>query len=272
MESKFIDINFFTRSVEPRFVSFKLFGDFILTVTLFDTSGLDNYYKIDLDRSIKNADSILFVYDITKKESFNLFDSRYRSLIEENQKFNIPIAFCGNLTDYEEKREVPFEKALEFCIENKFFFMETSCAKMENVNNIFETLISLTLDSVIKKDKSNNEIINEKVRNLIKKNYSWFSLSKKKDEEIIIKQLNSMKAFDILNNLKDLLKKNENQIEIIDKLEKELKEERDNNKTLRQSKEEYNKTLKELEDDKKIIEKLVKKMEELKMNYKKQKK
>ena len=86
MESKFIDINYCTGSVEQNIVSFKLFGDFILTVTLFDTSGLDRFYKIGLDRPIKNADSILFVYDITKKESFNLFDSRYRSLIEENQK------------------------------------------------------------------------------------------------------------------------------------------------------------------------------------------
>ena len=135
---------------------------------------------MNLDYLIKNADCILFVYDITNEETFNLFDSRYRSLIEEYKKSNILIAFCGNKTDLEEERKVSFEKALEFCIENEFFFMETSCITMKNVNNIFETLIYLTLQSIKKRDKKNNDIFNEKIRNLIKKNYNWFSLSKKK--------------------------------------------------------------------------------------------
>ena len=242
-----------------------------MSVLLNDTSGSENFYRFGLDKLIKEADCILFVYDITNEESFNLFDSRYRSLIEEHKKSNIPIAFCGNKIDYEEKRQVPLEKAFLFCIENNFFFMETSCVKMENVNNIFEALISLTLDSVIKKDINNNEIFNEKVRKLIKGNYSWFSSSKKTDEENIIEELKSMKEYNILNNLKNLLKKNENQIAIIDNLEKELKEEKENNKILRQSKEDYKKTLKDLENDKKIIAKLVKKIEDLENELKKAK-
>ena len=161
------------------------------------------------------------------------------------------------------ERKVPFEKALEFCIENKFFFMETSCKIMKNVNNIFEALISLTFHSIIEKDKKNNDIIIKKIRNLIKKQYSWFSSLKKKDEVNILKELSFMKETNIVNIYENLLKKNENQIAIIDNLEKELKEERDNNKILRQSKEEYKRTLKDLENEKEIKEKLVKKIEYL---------
>ena len=51
---------------------------------------------------------------------------------------------------------------------------------MKNVNNIFGTLISLTFHSIIEKDKKNNDIIIKKIRNLIKKQYSWFSSLKKK--------------------------------------------------------------------------------------------
>ena len=232
---------------------------------------LERYYSLNEDR-IKRADCILFVYDITNEESFNLFDNYYRPLIEKHKRSNISIAFCGNKTDNEKERKVPFEKALEFCIENKIFFMETSCKTMKNVNNIFETLISLTLHSIIQKDKKNNDIIIEKIRNLIKKKYSLFSSSKKKDEDYILKELRFMKETNILNNFENLLKKNENQIAIIDNLEKELKEERDNNKILRQSKEEYKKALKDLENEKEIKEKLVKKIEYLENELKEIKK
>ena len=171
---------YFTRSCDIKSFYYKLSNDFTLFAKLFDTSGSEKLYKLYLDKMIQEADCILFVYDITNEESFNLFDSRYRSLIEEHKRSNISIVFCGNKADNEMERKVPFEKALEFCIENKFFFMETSCKIMKNVNNIFEALISLTFHSIIEKDKKNNDIIIKKIRNLIKKQYSWFSSLKKK--------------------------------------------------------------------------------------------
>ena len=82
--------------------------------------GSERYFSLN-EHKIKRADCILFVYDITNEECFNLFDKYYRPLIEKHKRTNISIAFCGNKTDNEKERKVPFEKALEFCIENKIF-------------------------------------------------------------------------------------------------------------------------------------------------------
>ena len=120
-------------------------------VKLIDTVGMESHFIFGLDKKIKEADCILFVYDITNEKSFELFYSRYFSLIEKYEKTNIPIAFCGNKTDLEKERKIPFEKVKQISSENNYIFIEASCKRMENVNTIFETLISSTLEDVKKK-------------------------------------------------------------------------------------------------------------------------
>ena len=104
---------------------------------------------------------MLFIsYDITDKESFEECIFYYKDKIKELCKKNIKVALCGNKTDYEDKREVPYEKGLELALENDYIFMETSCKKMENVKNIFEVLIESTYNELEKND--DNKITEKK--------------------------------------------------------------------------------------------------------------
>ena len=234
-----------------------------MSVKLIDTAGSEKFFKIGLDKKIKEADGILFVYNITDKESLELFYSRYFYLIKEHKKANIPIAFCGNNIDLEEYRKIPFEKANQISSENNYIFMETSCERMENVKSIFETLISSTLENAKKKNYINNGIFIDKIRKLLKGNFGLFSSSKKNEEKNLLEILKHMSENEILYVLKSLIKKNENQKENIDYLEKELKRERDNSKKLNLRIEENKKTLKDFEKNNKIFEKLNKNIENL---------
>ena len=204
-----------------------------MSVKLIDTAGSEKIFKISLDKKIKEADGILFVYNITDKESLELFYSRYFYLIKEHKKAN------------------------------NYIFMDTSCERMENVKSIFETLISSTLEDAKKKNYINNGIFIDKIRKLLKGNFGLFSSSKKNEEKNLLEILKHMSENEILYVLKSLIKKNENQKENIDYLEKELKRERDNSKKLNLRIEENKKTLKDFEKNNKIFEKLNKNIENL---------
>ena len=52
---------------------------------------------------------------------------------------------------------VPPEDGANFCTENGYIFMETSCLKNSNVADAFETLIIMTNNDIIKKEKENKE-------------------------------------------------------------------------------------------------------------------
>ena len=154
---------------------------------------------------------------------------------------------CGNFADEEDRREISYEEALEFALENNYFFMETSCLKMINVKNIFEFLIKSTFLKIKTNNKPDNTITlknenknNNKPDNIItlknenKNNNSSFFLanlfkSKKSNtiKEQSLKDLNN----DIITKLKENIKK----------LENELNEEKKFNKKLKQNIEEMKK-------------------------------
>ncbi len=119
-----------------------------------DTQGQEKDKSLN-DRYYKQTDFILLVYDISDRHSFEEGKTYFKYNIKEKCKENIKVILLGNKTDLEDEREVPSEEAAGFALENNFIFMETSCARNQNVTDAFETLIEITN---IELKKNNNKI------------------------------------------------------------------------------------------------------------------
>jgi len=115
----------------------------IVKIIIFDGPGQERYRSM-FERYYKKADSIILVYDISYKASFEECKNYFNNKIKELCKENIKVLLIGNKSDKEEKREITFEEGQNLAIENNYFFMETSCLKNENVFEAFEKIIVYT--------------------------------------------------------------------------------------------------------------------------------
>ena len=131
--------------------NFKLSDGEIVRVQILDTAGAEKFRSLSANY-YRKADCCLLVYDITDEYSFNEIKEYFNDRIKELCKKNIPIILLGNKTDLEDKRKVSSEEGANFCLENGYIFMETSCLKNTNVADAFETLIEITN---IEKQKTN---------------------------------------------------------------------------------------------------------------------
>ena len=114
-----------------------------MKVRIWDTDGREKYRKMN-EGFYKSADSIILVYDITRKETFEECKNYYKNNIKDLCKNNAQIILIGNKNDLEEKRKVTKEEGFKFSSKNKYMFKETSCLKNENVYEAFEKIISET--------------------------------------------------------------------------------------------------------------------------------
>jgi small GTP-binding protein len=122
-----------------------------------DTGGEERFRSITTNY-YRNADCCLLVYDITDKNSFEEIKNFFNEKVKEKCKENIPIILLGNKTDLENQRQVQPEDGANFCTENGYIFMETSCLKNRNVADAFETLIELAnRDALTRKGTAKNE-------------------------------------------------------------------------------------------------------------------
>jgi len=90
-------------------------------------------------------DSIILIYDISNRESFEECKTYYRNTIKEKCRDKIKVLLIGNKNDYEEKRKVTTEEGYDFALENNYLFMEGSCFKNDCIYEAFETLIIETI-------------------------------------------------------------------------------------------------------------------------------
>jgi small GTP-binding protein len=135
--------NFFTCGFPGWTLGYKIYNDSLIRVKIQDTCDDQRYSAIN-QSYYKRADSIIMVYDITSKSSFELCKTYYKERIKELCKNNIKVILVGNKNDMENQREINSDEAAMFASENGYLFMETSCLKYENVYEVFETIILLT--------------------------------------------------------------------------------------------------------------------------------
>ena len=75
---------------------------------------------------------MIFVYDVTDRESFEKIPNSIKLTYEHIEKDKMSILLIGNKIDLEEKRKVSFLEGQDFAKQNNFQFIETSAK--ENLN------------------------------------------------------------------------------------------------------------------------------------------
>ena len=119
---------------------------------LWDTAGQERFKSITKS-FFNNANGIVFVYDITSKESFD----GVKNWIKDAEPYGkFESILCGNKIDLEKKREVKIDSLKEYGLKKKIDVFETSAKTGVKVNDAFEKLVDLII-----KSKSHDELVRD---------------------------------------------------------------------------------------------------------------
>ena len=122
-----------------------------INLQIWDTAGQERFRSITKN-FMKGADGIMYVYDITEKESFDNLKNWIRQSEESTEGFKKIIV--GNKSDLELDRKVQKESLQKFCDDKKLKGVEVSAKLGTNVSEAFECLAKMIIA-----DKSKEEII-----------------------------------------------------------------------------------------------------------------
>ena len=162
IDDEFSDTYLSTIGIEFKIKSLIINGKKVL-LRIWDTSGQERYRSIT-QNFYRNANGILFIFDITKKETFDnikiwLTDSEN---CEDNKVAKMLI---GNKIDLENKRKIDNETIKKFAEKKEMKYFEASAKEGINIDNIFRELAELIL---FNKSKEENE--EETIRNRNREN------------------------------------------------------------------------------------------------------
>ena len=162
IDDEFSDAYLSTIGIEFKIKSLIINGKKVL-LRIWDTSGQERYRSIT-QNFYRNANGILFIFDITKKETFDnikiwLTDSEN---CEDNKVAKMLI---GNKIDLENKRKIDNETIKKFAEKKEMKYFEASAKEGINIDNIFRELAELIL---FNKSKEENE--EETIRNRNREN------------------------------------------------------------------------------------------------------
>ena len=129
------------------------YNKFKIKLQIWDTSGEEKFRTITKN-FYRNADGLLVVFDLTKKESYDHIKSWINEAKENNDK--LKTILIGNKLDLKDERIVAIDVAKQFAEKNNLKYIETSAKDGTNVNESFQAIIDLLFDG-----KSSEEILHE---------------------------------------------------------------------------------------------------------------
>ena len=116
-----------------------------LMIEMWDTAGQEKYRSIN-KLSYKDAQIVIFVYDITSKKSFDEIKSYWYEQVKENCNLDtIALAVCGNKCALFDKEAVPEEHLKLFSNRIEGVFQLTSCFTGTGINDLFNKVAVLYL-------------------------------------------------------------------------------------------------------------------------------
>lgn len=108
----------------------------------------------------RKAKGVILVYDITNAKSFESLSERWMTQLNDHAASDeLAKLLVGNKSDLEPSREVPREKAEQFCQEFGMELLETSAKSGENVLSAFEKLIGIVHDRALSVTKGGKNSI-----------------------------------------------------------------------------------------------------------------
>ena len=125
------------------------YNDAQISLQIWDTAGQERYQVITKS-FVKGTDGIIYMYDITNKQSF----TNIKQWLEDTQEYSFGAKkiIVGNKIDMEEKREVSEEMKERLCKEMDVDLVEVSAKKGTDVNEAFDKLIKSILGNMTKEE------------------------------------------------------------------------------------------------------------------------
>jgi Ras-related protein Rab-1A len=120
-----------------------------ITLQIWDTAGQERFRSVTKS-FLKGADGIIYVYDVTNKESFDNLKTWINTAEESITDFKKII--IGNKIDIEDKKKVSTEMLEKFCEKQNLKGLETSAKDGTNVNEMFELLTKMIIDGKTKEE------------------------------------------------------------------------------------------------------------------------
>ena len=105
-----------------------------LKFEIWDTAGQEKYKSMN-KIFYKNADVCILVYDITRKDSFEVLKTIWINELKEKVKMDqVVVCMCANKIDLFEYQEVDDNMVKEFCQQNEYLFKETSAQNSSGID------------------------------------------------------------------------------------------------------------------------------------------
>ena len=116
------------------FITQKMYiEDRVITLNLWDTAGQEKFKSL-IPSYIKDSQTVVVVYDITNRDSFESVEKWMADARELRDVDQALIVMAGNKADLaEQARQVSYEEGLQFAKEKDIMFFEISALNGQNV-------------------------------------------------------------------------------------------------------------------------------------------
>ena len=155
-EKRFEETHLLTAGIDLKSKVVELKDGKKFQVDFYDTAGQERYRSIAAN-SIKSADGIILMYDITSQKSYDNI-SKWMSDIIVIKGNDFPMILIGNKIDLEDKRIISKEEGDELASKYNIKLFETS---NKNGVNVEEAALEIINQIVDKKEKEINELIKD---------------------------------------------------------------------------------------------------------------
>ena len=132
----------------------------IVSLRIWDTAG-EERYRTFTGLYSQGAVGCIVMFDITDKNSFDSV-KEWIDLFKKNCNENAHVFLAGNKIDLNEERQISFEKASKFALDNKIKYYEVSAKTGEHVDLLFSDLAEAVgpglpqLDPISKNNNDSN--------------------------------------------------------------------------------------------------------------------
>ena len=176
IDDKFDEVHISTIGVEFKVKSLTIKGKKV-KLRIWDTSGQERYRSIT-QNFYRNANGILYIFDLTRKESFeNIKDWLIESY---NCDSKVKKLLVGNKVDLDKNKQMDKQIIENYAEKKEMKYYEVSAKMGTNINKIFRELAESILSG--KSEKEMNEEFSENAND---------NIDRKKDGSFVINRISN---------------------------------------------------------------------------------